>query len=63
MNLTEKLDEARSIIRELLEESTYPAYAGEDCRSCDSPNMGHNKDCPYEKAVNRALEFLAKPDY
>lgn len=53
------LERAKEIIRRLLAESTYPAWAGEDCRSCEAGHdLVHQKDCPYLRAVEEAEEFL-----
>jgi len=51
----------KQIIRKLLQETTFPSRAGEDCRSCDGAGrflLGHAPDCPYLLAVKEAEEFL-----
>ena len=51
--------QANRIIRKLLEETTFPAWAGEDCRSCAGGRFSpHAHGCPYLQAVAEAEEFL-----
>lgn len=50
---------AAAIIRNLLQESTFPAWAGETCRSCEEWHTAlHHPNCPYLKAVNEAEQLL-----
>jgi hypothetical protein len=52
-----KVHEAKEIIELLLDETTYPAWAGDDCRACDGDSH-HAVDCPWQIAIVRAGDFL-----
>jgi len=61
------MDKAREIIRKLLQETTFPAWAGESCRSCEmhwsmDRDEHHQPDCPWLLAVTEAEGFLKESE-
>jgi hypothetical protein len=59
------LQQAVEVIKDLIENTTFPAYAGESCRVCPTATDGgcrdeHDPDCSYQMAIDKAEAFVKR---